>query len=881
MSYSNNLKAYIKNHYTSDLIKDFYQPVLRESSKYCRVSGYFNLEGIELYSYEMENIIRNNGKIQYIVSKDISYEDFSRIKKGYDLYNEIKELSLAKRNEKLNSDAQEKLGNLAFMIAAGYARIKIAFVREGIFHDKFGLLSSEDETILFIGSVNETKSGMSRNYESISVDVSWDTSEYVRSRINSFKDRFDNLWNNNEEGVEVIEISDLVYSEIGKYQCESKLLFVDSSSKEFEVSDSENEIISFVMDSNRVKRIDLTTDGFVEKDRILKNGRSYSKYFEEDNCTMKSDCSYMDVQNVINKTEERALRRNIKVFVSDEVRRFISKNRYSIEQYKILGKTIKEDIEYYPNSKVNLFHSFSRIIDECTFRKLNDVQKHAAFYLYEMSRAANFSVPGSGKTAMILGVFAYLNRNSTISSEKIDRLLVIAPINAFNSWKTEFQYVFGDNKKLYSIDSQTAHNFKELLNSDFLISNLILVNYEALPTHGDKLLELIDDSTMLVFDEVHRIKNPEGVRAQHALKLSNNCKFKYVLSGTPLPNSYQDIYNFLHILYGNEYKTYFGWDLRELKYPNKHLINVINQKLYPFFWRTNKYELKIPEPDSDYVYVSEPSDDQKELAKAIFERESSSLARLIRLIQASTNPSLVNKSINYAEFMNYDDIDLTTIDEYKEIIDKNTGIQDGYCDLNVDNMISPKFEMGIKLVIDLVKQGKKVLVWGIYVDTLKKILISLVNSGINANLIFGQTPVGDRQPIIDSFKNGKIQVLVSNPQTLGESISLHKSVHDAVYFEYDFNLTHMLQSRDRIHRLGLSDNEYTRYHFLQTAPEDSNSFNPGYIDSKIYNRLKKKEKIMSEMIDNKNITVEYSLDEILDAIKIIDEERDRIISNRK
>lgn len=68
--------------------------------------------------------------------------------------------------------------------------------------------------------------------------------------------------------------------------------------------------------------------------------------------------------------------------------------------------------------------------------------------MYEMSRAANFSVPGAGKTAMVLGVFAYLNRENAPNNEKIDRLLVISPINAFDSWKKEFKAVFGSKKSL-------------------------------------------------------------------------------------------------------------------------------------------------------------------------------------------------------------------------------------------------------------------------------------------------------------------------------------------------------------------------------------------------------------------------------------------------
>ncbi|WP_252898791.1 helicase-related protein [Secundilactobacillus odoratitofui] len=101
--------------------------------------------------------------------------------------------------------------------------------------------------------------------------------------------------------------------------------------------------------------------------------------------------------------------------------------------------------------------------------------------------------------------------------------------------------------------------------------------------------------------------------------------------------------------------------------------------------------------------------------------------------------------------------------------------------------------------------------------------------------MYGGTNKLSRVELIDDFRDGDVQVLISNPQTLGESISLHQTVHDAVYFEYDFNLTHMLQSRDRIHRLGLPSNQYTRYYYLQTKKaKKMSSDRPGYIDEKKY-----------------------------------------------
>ncbi|MGZ7144889.1 hypothetical protein ACXWOO_11015, partial [Streptococcus pyogenes] len=70
------------------------------------------------------------------------------------------------------------------------------------------------------------------------------------------------------------------------------------------------------------------------------------------------------------------------------------------------------------------FESFVSVVSSEVVRPFKDIQLAAAFYEYRMARAANFSVPGSGKTSMILAVFAYLNSNKS-ENEAMDKLLVI------------------------------------------------------------------------------------------------------------------------------------------------------------------------------------------------------------------------------------------------------------------------------------------------------------------------------------------------------------------------------------------------------------------------------------------------------------------------
>lgn len=886
MAFSSDIKNKIKPEYSCNLVEEFYRPLLREADLYQRVSGYFSTSGLDLYSESLEELAKNGGSLEFIISKEISKEDYARIKAGYDLLEEIKPLNLAERNERLTSKTQRQLGNLAFMIAMGRARIKVALTNKGLFHDKFGIISSESEKVFFNGSANETKNGMQINYESISVDTSWDSSKNVQYRINSNKERFERLWNDKEDGVKVVEVSNIAYEEIAKYQSQSnikEIIKIDDQDNKLAQYDN---VIIFKYLNDTVIRIDNTDIKLSLNDRKLKPGSDLSRFFEEDYSTIKKSITYKDIERIIRVTEERAARKNIEVIVSKAVLEYLKQYKYSIEKYKILGDVYKGELVDFPTDKKDFYKEFSKVVQSEVSRPLYEIHLRSAYFMYEMSRAANFSVPGAGKTAMVLGVFAYLNRASAPNNEKIDRLLVVSPLNAFDSWKREFKAVFGNKKELRSIDSQTSKDFNYDLSVNWGVNNLVLVNYESLPKYITKINENIDTNTMLVFDEVHRVKNPEGTRAGKALELSKKPKFKYVLTGTPIPNTFQDIYNFLHILYGNEYNSYFGWDLGYLYDPKIRQIRDINSKLYPFFWRTNKKDLNVPMAEDDYIEVVGASPEQLALAELIYSNEESSLAKLIRLIQASTNPDLVNRKINYNELMSYDDdgdIHTITEKEFNSLLFENgkKNTENLYSDIDLENMRSPKFDKGIELVQKLVNEGKKVLVWGIFVDTLYKITNTLREKGIKVNLVYGGTNKLERTVLIDEFRDGDVQVLVSNPQTLGESISLHQTVHDAVYFEYNFNLTFMLQSRDRIHRLGLKEDQYTRYYYLQTASEYLDSYRPGYIDEKIYDRLKYKERLMYEAIDDKTLSIEYSENEILDAIKIIDEERQRMNRNHE
>lgn len=613
--------------------------------------------------------------------------------------------------------------------------------------------------------------------------------------------------------------------------------------------------VKLVGDEGIFKFID-NEDGVLKTRKMSRILERYHSYFQNlDQLELSSELNYVQLTELIAKLNDR-LDNNLEI--DEEVQAFIEQNRYAIDEQRIAGITIKEYDKRW-NLEVQ---QFEEIVDREISRPLKPQQIQASFYLATMKRAANFSVPGAGKTAMTYGAFAYLSSSAV---NEVNKVLVISPLNAFEAWRTEFNEVFGDKRQLYFMNLKDFDNPGDI-RTNWGVANVIVINYEAL--FGWKLSvlnALIDEKTMIVFDEVHRIKNPVGKRARNALELGKQARYHYVLTGTPIPNSYKDVYNFLHLLYDNEYESFFGWDINDLEVSNAE---EINEKIQPFFWRTTKKDLNVPEAESDQLVIIQPSNSQADLAKTIHEVETNVLGRYIRLLQASTNPALLTEKINLHDlgFLS-DEIDYS-LESALDSAEQRKAKQRMYLEAGLDTMVTPKFLAGMQLIEQLVAEGKKVIVWGMFVGTMHKINNELKEKGILSHLIYGQTPKKDRVELINQFRSGPVQVLISNPATLGESISLHQSVHDAVYFEYNFNLTFMLQSRDRIHRLGLDNNQYTRYYYLMT---DGNKAHSGFIDQLVYDRLKEKEAVMMNAIEGNQLLPEVTDDYLKDVKRIISE----------
>lgn len=842
----------------SNIAREFYDPALSEAISYDRISGYFSSKSLAFFSKGIESLIRNNGHYRLIISSDISPEDYDAIVSGYERRDILKQLSDKIEENMPNLDDNKNMANLAYLISIGLVDIKIGFKIDGIFHAKYGIITDANgDSVYFSGSFNETANAFAHNYENIDTKKSWSDTE-TEEYINNHRDSFNKLWNgtNTDGMIFVKEINEVVKKKIAKYSkgkliMEDELLSPESlilymSDKQLYIQDN---LGRKLQRSRKIRRI---------KEDFLVDGVTWN---------FKPNLGYKVIQdNVIPDFEKLAQHDGFKFVVAKSVTKFINESKYEIDTFSLQGINIKNEDPMYQD----YIKKFKQIVDKEITRELRPIQLWVSFYMVMMQRVGNFSVPGAGKTAMVYGSYAYL---SAPEINKVDKLVVIGPKSSFLAWKTEFKAVFGDKRKLSFLDVQDSDFKEEQLYKNVNQYNLILVNYESLPKYERALEGIINAKTLLVFDEVHKLKGIKSERPKYAQPLSELALYKFALTGTPIPNGYIDIYNMLHFLYKDEYRDYFGFSKSELLNADEMEGEIINKKLNPFFWRVTKKDLGVPAPEPDHMVPSDATDDEQQVIDILWRKYSKQPFKLyIRLIQMASNPGLLEKSINKSLFIDDggdQDDNGTAIDfEYNDSMQDEPDYSADELQVIHKLKSSSKFEKAINKATEIIEANKNKsnddptksnpIVWAIFVDTIDKFTERMEKKGYKVAKIYGSVAPSEREEIIKKFQNHEYDMLISNPHTLAESVSLHRVSHDALYLEYSFNLTHMLQSRDRIHRLGLESFIKTNYYYFELFGKIGER-QP--IDDLIYNRLDDKRKLMINSIEGHSIKPEFTTDE--------------------
>jgi len=473
-------------------------------------------------------------------------------------------------------------------------------------------------------------------------------------------------------------------------------------------------------------------------------------------------------------------------------------------------------------------------------RALLTHQQQGLEHLLSVKHGANFSVPGSGKTTIVYAAFENLRQEGIV-----DKLFVIGPRSCFLPWEEEAIKCYGSPLRSVRLTGARANRQSAYLQAgDY---DLFLCTYQTATNDIEDVLELCQRYRLfVVIDESHNIKKIEGgIWSEAMLRIAPYATRRAILSGTPMPNDFSDLWSQITFLWPGEQVLGNRAQFR-YRCDDKNELDAIRQSVRPFFHRAKKTELGLP-PVKFVIHECTLKTYQSNIYKALaikilheihLQPEERQLlrqwrkGRMVRLLQAASNPTLVSQ---YSEEFNLTPVS-TDGPSIIQLIKKYPEYE-----------IPVKFELVDKLVHKLVSQGEKIVVWTTFVHNIRMLKHFLKD--LEPFVVFGAIPKDESEDIefnreqqIRQFKetNGAA-VLLANPAACAESISLHKACHHAAYLDRTFNCGQYMQSLDRLHRIGLASGEIVTYHLL-TAQNT--------IDETVDRRLNEKQEIMLRLLED-------------------------------
>jgi len=469
--------------------------------------------------------------------------------------------------------------------------------------------------------------------------------------------------------------------------------------------------------------------------------------------------------------------------------------------------------------------------------QLRDVGK-----LLSMGHGANFSVPGTGKTTA-----AYATYEAERHAGRVQRLLGVAPLSAFDAWRNEGEACFNAGQ---------VPDIGFVTNEVPAGTEVALVNYHRLTSNYAVLADWVAERpTMVLLDEAHRMKRGwDGQWGSACLNLAFLAERRDILTGTPAPQGPADLLALLDFVWPGQARRILPRSALETP-PPPSIGRIIGERVRPLFVRTRKSELGLLEPQISVVQV-EPDRLQMAIYDSLRDQYAGELNVSIGdrvqlaqfgdivmyLLEAATNPHLLSAGSAAEDTLTFrhPPLEIPSGSRLWELLQQYNQYE-----------TPTKFRTLAQMVADNAAGGRKTLVWSNFVRNL--LALRRMFGAFEPALIYGAIPSESSSPEadltreteLDRFRNDpNCMVLLANPASMSEGVSLHMTCHDAIYLERTFNAGQYLQSLDRIHRLGLAPDVETRVSLLVAN---------GTIDEVVDSRVRLKAGRLGEMLEDPDL----------------------------
>ena len=378
------------------------------------------------------------------------------------------------------------------------------------------------------------------------------------------------------------------------------------------------------------------------------------------------------------------------------------------------------------------------------------------------------------------------------------KILIICPASLKINWQREIENY--SNRSIF-----IAEGKKFSTESDFVIVNYdILKNFhDSDPKKKEESLLIQSNFDLVILDEAHMISNAQAQRTKIINSFVKNIDKVWLLTGTPMTSRPMNYYNLLNII---ESPVAQNWKAYAIRYCQGFQFTAGKRKVWNVSGASNLEELR------------------DRTSKQILRRLKEDVLDLPDKI--ITPVYLRLKSKEYEELMG------DYYDWYDKNPDESSSLTVQFSKLmKVRKVIAnEKTRQTIEFAENIIDQGKKVIIFTNFTDTLQTIYHHF---GKHAVYLDGSCSNSVRQQAVDSFQNDeKIKVFVGNLKAAGVGLTL-TSAEVVIMNDLSFVPAEHAQAEDRAYRYGQKSNVLVYYPLFENT-----------IEGVIYDILNKKKQII-------------------------------------
>lgn len=450
--------------------------------------------------------------------------------------------------------------------------------------------------------------------------------------------------------------------------------------------------------------------------------------------------------------------------------------------------------------------------DRNGIRRPYDHQQVMATVACELDGCAFVCEMGTGKTRGAVEAVAHKLR-----TKQLDLVLVVCPKGVLNTWQREFNTWTNEIEPVVLRGSMKSRAEKlRQFGVAFLgkLEQVFITNYDVLYALEPTLHQMAKRGVRIgvVFDEMHKLRNPEARVSRSAMKLSvYSTVWRLGLTGSPILQGAQDIWSQWYVLdlgqtFGANHKQFKREFFTENKYdfsidPLDGTLEEIGQRMRRIGLRYRKVDcLDLPPKVYETIDVEMTADQ----TRAYREMEEYLVARLRGDIPSEEE---------VADFLEEPITDqrLATATVQLVMMLRLTTITSGFVKDENDELYlfdpNPKLD-ALEEIVDENIGTQQIIVWARYRENIRAICERLAR--YRPAIIQGGQKDRERADAEEHFQSGRTRLLVANPAAGGVGLNL-QAASLAIYYSQGYSLEHRIQSEDRCHRSGSEIHQKVTY----------------------------------------------------------------------